>query len=159
MEGSLPLKNRHAEKSKRDRKLRQWQVKREQKTVGTGRQAVESVLRRNKILQGSSLTTFRKTSGKSRAALLLMVTRFRAKKHRRQPSVDSARMRNVDFQDSSLDPLMMSASYHVVRRLTTQLRRQPLRRQQRKFPTTADNVQTKRLELAGFSGQQQAWRI
>ena len=50
---------------------------------------------------------------------------------------------------SSLDPLMMSASYHVVQRLKTQLRRQPLRRQRRKFPTTADNVQTKRLELAG----------
>ena len=37
-----------------------------------------------------------------------MVTRFRAKKHRRQPSVDSARMRNVVFQGRPHLALLLS---------------------------------------------------
>ena len=48
---------------------------------------------------GSSLTTCRKTSGKSLAALPLMVTRLSwVRKHRRRTSADSARTRSVAFQ-------------------------------------------------------------
>merc|ERR550517_2060088 len=125
----------------------------------TARLVVEFALRRNKILQGSSLTTFRKENDKFRAAPSLMVRRSRVKKHQRRTSVDSARRRNGAFQGSSLLLLKVTASSHVVQRLKNQLRRkkQPLRRHRQNFPTPADNVQTKRLELAGFSGQHKAW--
>ena len=75
---------------------------------------------------------------------------------------------------SSLMFEKVTASYHAVQRLKSHLRRKqrPLKRQQQKFPTAADNVQTKRLaggspfltdcqlntKTTGFSGQHKAWR-
>merc|ERR1719173_39598 len=103
-------------------------------------------------------------SDKYLAARSRTVKRLRVKRLKRtQASVDRAPMRSVASQGSSLVTLLrMSASSHAVQRVkdpkTKKDQRPPKRQKRQKFQTTADNVQRKRLELAGFSGRQQAWR-